>query len=129
MFYEVRLTIPKNTSAAAPVSTVIYIHPGTVKQIEIIFPHGCVGLVHAQLFYESSQVWPSNINSDFAGDDVRIVFNEDYEIKSTPFEIGVKGWNEDDTYPHTVTVRLQITTAEKTLLAVLQSFILGPRRG
>src|SRR5574341_393433 len=115
MIYETRLTIPKNTPATSPQTAVIPVHPGIVKRLEIVFPAGCVGLVHLQVFYWEHQIWPSNPDADFSGDDAHLEFEEDLEIVDLPFEFRVEGWNLDDTYEHTPIVRVLIIPFERDI--------------
>jgi hypothetical protein len=37
---------------------------------------------------------------DFAGDTFPIDWDEYYECYQPPYELKIKGWNEDDTYAH-----------------------------
>lgn len=132
MIYEYALTIPKNTPQETPVFGVIPIHPGIIKQVEVVFPPGPCGLAHIQLYLWERQVWPSNPNSSFMGDDVHILETEELEIIDPPFEIVILGWNDDDTYPHTPIVRVNLIPAASDLRTVLltllpQSTGPGPR--
>jgi len=128
MFYETQLLIPKNTPATAPVEAVLYIHPGAVKRISVFFPPGCVGLARCIIQYWERQIWPSNPDSFLSGDDISIVFSEDFEIIDPPFEFVVQGWNLDDTYPHTVTARVEILPNEKDITKILSN-LAAPRTG
>lgn len=127
MIYEKRLTIAKNTTEAAYASETIEIHPGIVKQVEIYFPPGCAALAHIQIFYWERQFWPTNPNSDFTGDNTLLSFPEDLKIVDPPFELEIRGWNEDDTYPHTPIVRIQMQSEKVTAVELLKVLALGPR--
>lgn len=126
MFYETRLTIPKNTPATAPVSTVLYVHPGVVTQVEVFFPPGCAALARIQIYLWEHQAWPSNVDSYFTGDGTQIVFPEDLELVDPPFEFTIYGWNLDDTYSHTPIIRVQVTPVEGTLKTILERLTTGP---
>ncbi len=123
MIYEITLTIPPNTAQAAPVTEDIPIHPGLLKQVEIIFPPGPCGLAHVQLYLWERQLYPANPDSDFMGDDVSIVEQEDLEIVDPPFVITALGWNEDDTFPHSPVIRLNVIPKEKDLKTVLLALL------
>jgi hypothetical protein len=127
MYYEKSLTIPKNTPSSAPVSAAIPVHPGVLKEVEVIFPPGPAGLAHVIIYYWGHQVFPSNPDSSFAGDDIKIEFNEEWDLPGVPFEFVVYGWNSDDTYPHTVTVRLGILPHDKDLLKIIAPAAVGAR--
>lgn len=125
MIYEKRLTIPKNTPQASPVTTTLPIHPGIVERVSVSWPPGPSGLAHVQIWYWERQLWPANPDSDFYGDDEVIDFPEDLEIVDPPFEFTIKGWNLDDTYPHTPIIRLQITPRDKNIRSIFQNLLLG----
>jgi hypothetical protein len=126
MIYEKRLTIPANTAQAAPVSTTVEVHPGVVKRVEVSFPPGPAGLAHCQIYLWERQIWPANPDSDFAGDDLQMIFDEDLDLADPPFEFDIVGWNLDDTYPHTVTVRLLILPYDRDLRTLIEALTLGP---
>lgn len=125
MFYEKVITVPLLTYPTDPVIEIIPVHPGVLTLVEVVFPAGCVGLVHLTLNYWERQVFPSNPDASFSGDDVAIRFNEDIEINEPPFEFKAVAWNYDDTYTHNVTVRLQITPHDRTIGNVLSTIIQG----
>jgi hypothetical protein len=126
MIYEQAITIPKLTQRAAPVSEVIPVHPGTVKQVEVFFPPGCAGLAHVTIWYWERQVWPGNPDGYFTGDGQSLTFPEDLELTDQPYSFTVKGWNEDDTYSHTPIVRVTVVPFDRDLVNLFQSFARGP---
>ena len=105
MFYSVDLAIPANTLVTAPVSLRVPLPPGTVRQVDVMVPRGHAGLSHLQIFRGANQVWPTNPDGNFNGDDVVITWQEDYDLDDAPFEFVLRAWNEDDTFAHTLTVR------------------------
>ena len=108
MFYDVSLSVPSLTLEAAPVSVLVGVSAGVVSRVSVMFPPGCAGLVHVRIFRSSHQVWPSNLDGSFASDGERIEFQEDYSVMDAPFEFRIVAWNDDDTFQHTVGVRLGI---------------------
>jgi len=118
MIYEKRLMIPRLTPKEIPATVEIEIHPGTLRRVEISFPPGPAGLAHLQIKHWERVLYPANPDSDFSGDDIQLVFVDDYEVIDPPFMFTLIGWNEDDTYPHTVTVRLQIAPFDNQNSAV-----------
>lgn len=108
MFYEFKLTIPANTTSAAPTEEVVEISPGRVVAVEIQFPRGCFALVHVAILQELHQLWPSNPDGDIAAEWANIHFEEDHLIDQEPYQLTLRGWNEDDTFPHTITFRFNI---------------------
>lgn len=127
MIYEKRLIVPKNTSESSPAETTLEVSTGVLRGIEIGFPAGCCGLVHAVIHYWERQIWPSNIDSDFSGDDEIIKFDEDYKLFDQPTAFTLKCWNEDDTFDHTVTLRALVKGEEEDLTSLLKSLVGTPK--
>ena len=105
MFYDFSFTIPANTTEADPQELVCKLTYGIIHRVEIIFPSGCAGLAHLQIREGLHQYWPTNPDGAFNSNDERIEFSEYLELYRTPYELVLIGWNEDDTYPHTLEVR------------------------
>ncbi len=111
MFYELPLTIPANTPAAAPVEDTLELSPGTITYVELQFPRGCVSLVHVKVRRGLHQVWPSNPDGDVAGENANISWADDYDLTEPPHQLTLSGYNLDDTFPHTITFRFQLVAA------------------
>lgn len=127
MIYELEIPLPKNTALATPAVYELPVHPGIVKQVEIYFPRGCAGLAHVRIFVWGHPIWPTNPDSWFTGDDTLLRYPEDLELRDPPFMFTIYGYNEDDTYPHTPIVRLQITPREKDLATIMARMFTGAR--
>ena len=67
------------------------------------------------------QVWPSNSEFDFHGDNGYITFPDTYLKLVAPFEFVAVTWNEDDTYQHTIHLRLGIVSDEVFMSRFLPS--------
>lgn len=128
MIYEQRLTLPPNTLPSAALEIDVAIHPGTVTLVEILFPTGCAGLAHVQIFHWERQLWPTNENGDFSGNGDPITFAEDYKVVDPPYLFTIRGWNLDELYPHTPIVRFQITPETGGVIGALSNLLTGPRR-
>lgn len=110
MLYQESLTIPPNTDSNVPVSQDMELLPGTITKIEILFPPGCNGLAHLEIYQKIHKLWPSSPDASFFGDTYPISWNEDYEVNEIPYSLTLLGWNLDNLYPHTVTVRIAMLT-------------------
>jgi len=112
VIYSWDLTTPANTPEDAPKEWVLKMAYGVIHQVNIIFPAGCAGLAHIKIFRGANQVWPSNLEGDFAGGDEVISFREFFPLETEPFQLEAITWNEDDTYDHTIIVRLGLLRRE-----------------
>lgn len=78
---------------------------GVITFVEVQFPRGCAGLVHASVRLGLHQLWPTNQDGAITGDDARVSWDEQYPITAAPFTLRLVATNADDTFPHTVTFR------------------------
>jgi hypothetical protein len=108
MIYDLAITVPKNTAKTAPVTEELLVHPGIVKQIDIMFPRGCAGLAHVRIFRSLQQLWPAYEEQSFAGDGFNLSWPEEYHVDDPPYAFDVVCWNDDDTFGHVVTVRMAV---------------------
>ena len=81
---------------------------GVIHYIEIGFPAGCAGLAHLVLLHGEHQLYPTNPEGSFAANGYVIPINDYFELFYAPFEITLRGWNLDDTFPHTLSVRINV---------------------
>jgi hypothetical protein len=109
MFYDFPLAIPRNTLASAPVQLEAVLVPGVVTRVELVFPRGCFGLAHVQIWEANHQLWPSNPDEDFAADDEVLRWSEEQPLTLAGATLTLKGWNDDDAYQHTVRCRFAVT--------------------
>jgi len=114
MNYELRLVVPKSTTEIAPVESTLTVHPGVVREVNVLFPRGCAQLAHAQILRWGQQVWPSDPNQDFSGDGETIDFVEEFHVEDPPYTFTLRAWNDDDTFPHTITLRVAVLALDTT---------------
>jgi len=111
MLYVFPITIPANTPQSAPTKTLLPLTAGTITHVMIQFPSGPVGLAHVFIRNGLNQVWPANPEAYFTSDDETIPWAEEYEMDTPPYQLQAYAWNTDDTYPHTITIRVELTPA------------------
>ena len=108
MIYRFSFTIPANTTEDNKIRTDIKLTKGIVHQIDIVFPPGCFALAKIAINDGLHQVWPSNPGQYFASDGEVISFKEFYELREEPHTLAVFTYNLDDTYSHTLVLRLGV---------------------
>jgi len=106
MIYTSNIIIPANTVAEQPICERLIITSGLIYKVELQFPPGCLGLAHVYIKDGGYQVWPSTPSTDFACDDYTINFEDTFMKQTEPFELQIYGYNEDETYEHTIQVRI-----------------------
>lgn len=112
MVYIHNLTIPSKQEEEYPFIEIMSLVKGLIYQIGLLFPPGCAGLAHVMIKDGLHQIWPSKEKTWFSSDAETISFDETYEILHDPAQINIVGYNEDDTWHHTITVRIGIVDKE-----------------
>lgn len=113
MFYRYSLTIPADTTQEDSLQIPLYLSYGIVHQVELGFPPGCAGLVHASIWHLEHQAWPSNPDHNFGWDDYNIrIINEHFPLLAPPYFMTLRAWNDDTIYPHTIVCRLGLKVPE-----------------
>jgi len=108
MFYSHALTIPAQTTKDDPEDYDLQVTAGLLHRVEVEFPSGCAGLAHLVIIRWGSQLFPTNPQGNFASDGRAIAFDDYYMLEAAPYLLRLRGWNDDDSYSHTVTVRVGI---------------------
>ena len=134
MLFHGTITIPKNTPQAVPKVIVFGIALGIITKIMVRPRPGHAALAHLVILHHEHQIAPSTENMELHGDAPPIDWEEYYESYQPPYELKLKGWNDDDTYPHTFDVFVAILPRKAILaLAIVDAIkgafgMLSPRR-
>lgn len=121
MYYEFAISVPKSTAQTAPVTQTLKLAKGIIQRIEVEFPIGTQALTHCQLTSHNFGQLPSNLSGSFATDGFRRVVESPLDFQSSPYIVKATLWNDDDTYPHKVTIIFDIVDS-KPILMVLSVF-------
>ena len=116
MFYDFAITIAADTAESDAVTQNLKLTKGVLHRFEVQFPAGCAGLAHIRFEQGAAHLFPTDPEGNFATDDFTIAFDDKVELVTAPFTIQAIAWNLDDTYPHTITVRIGILEGETAIL-------------
>lgn len=108
MLFTADVTVPKSTAEASPTTQILRLAHGILAWVSVLFPPGCAGLAHCVILHHEHQIVPSTENMNLSGDTHPIEWDDYYECYQPPYEFKIKAWNEDDTYAHTITIRVAI---------------------
>jgi hypothetical protein len=122
MIYALDITTDANTAKTAPKVTQLPITKGLVYRFELTFPPGSMGLMGLRVFSGNFQIWPSNRDSWFRGDDSLIAFDDVYLVSSEPYLFYVITYNEDDTYKHEALLRIGLVSEDIFMARFLPSY-------
>lgn len=115
MYYDFAITVPANTTESSPKTESLKLTHGIIHRIEIQFPIGTRALAHCRLQHHSFGQLPTNLSGNFASDGFTIPIDENLEFFAAPYSIKAILWNDDDTYPHTITIRIGILESKTAL--------------
>jgi len=99
--YKLAFTIPPNTPATNPAIAIWRIRAGAVNLLRIYVPPGHFGLAHLSVWSGNLQIAPLPEGTWFEGNDGWIEFEPTLEIVGGEVWLLLKGYNEDEAYPHT----------------------------
>lgn len=108
MLFQASIVIPKNTTEANPTIAILKIAHGIITKFMVRPRPGHAGLAHCVILHHEHQIAPSTEGMNFAGDAPPIDWEEYYESYQPPYELKIKGWNTDDTYPHTFDIYVAV---------------------
>jgi len=112
MIYISTITTSANTAKANAKKTIFEITRGLIWRIEVEFPAGCCGLMHVQIFDGLYQVFPATPTESLRGEAVTAGYDDLYLKDAAPFDLTIKTWNTDETYDHTIQVRIGLASYE-----------------
>lgn len=134
MLFQADITIPKNTTETNATTVILPIDHGIITKIMVRPRPGHAALAHLVILHHEHTIAPSSGTMDLHGDTFPIDWEEYYESYQPPYELKLKGWNDDDTYPHTFDVFVAILPRKAILaLAVVDAIksvfgMLSPKR-
>jgi hypothetical protein len=102
------ITTPHSTSYANRQKTVLPLARGKITRMDLQFPPGLQALAHIVLTRGLHQFFPTNPEGDYASSAETIWWPESEELDQPPFSLEAYTWNLDDTFPHTITVRITL---------------------
>jgi hypothetical protein len=123
MLFEASFTIPANTSSSSPTTQILEVAHGIVSKIIVLPRPGHAGLAHCVILHHEHQIAPSTEGMSFHGDTFPIEWEEYYESYQPPYELKLKGWNEDDTYEHTFDIYVAILPRKAIITTALTDAI------
>jgi len=119
MIYQTTIKTAASVGETDDNKTTLSLNRGLLYQIDVYFPPGPSGLLHAQIFEKGVLLYPSSENESFIGDNHYISFNDTYLLTLPPYEFTVKTWNEDTKYAHTVIIRIGLLTKDDLIVRYL----------
>ncbi len=123
MYYAWNLLLTKDGSEASKEKYILLMEKGTIIRCETSFPSGCAGLVYCHIDQSLHQVYPKNPDYQYSGNGEAIVATDEYDLNEEPFQLEFYGWNTDEIYDHTITVRIQIVPKREIVRLALSEIM------
>jgi len=98
------LTVTKSTTKDSPVTLEADLGLGTIEEVTILFPPGCLGYVKCVLLDYEHQFLPEHPAGYISGDDYVFVLPMSKEITDKAQKVTVVAWNTGTTYDHTIMI-------------------------
>ena len=108
MLFETSITIPITATQTNPTTVTMGIAHGIITKIMVRPRAGHQNLAHCVILHHEHQIAPSTEGMTLHGEFFPIDWEEYYESYQPPYELKIKGWNDDDTLPHTFSVYVVI---------------------
>jgi len=112
MLFKTDLEIPSGQEKDDPVSTTMKLCEGAITRSFVLFPSGCAGLAWVQIWLNGYQLIPWERGEWLRGDDHIIRDDSRYPVSEQPRLLTIYGYNEDETYPHTIQVGVEVSASE-----------------
>jgi hypothetical protein len=125
MLFQASITIPAQTTAADPTTEIMQIAHGIITKFMIRPRPGHAGLCHLVILHHEHQIAPSTEGMSLYGDSWPIDWDDYYESYQPPYEIKLKGWNDDDSYEHTFDVFVAVLPRKAIIATAVVDSVKG----
>jgi len=112
MYHVFNIETQRNTTRENPLETDMILPLGVIYKVRIRFPPGSAGKLGLQVFHLLHQLFPSNPDGFFCGDDEIIEFKEKYELTKEENVLVAKTWNESEYFSHSVIISFNVLPIE-----------------
>ena len=134
MLYAKHVLFPFGQTEATKTIEHFHISKGWIYRAWLIFPPGCAGLVKVRLLHQGHPIIPINKSDYVKADNYTFELPMYFPVPTEPFRVTFEGWNEDDTFNHTITLMLLVLPknvilpvgATEGIMESLKSLVLHP---
>jgi len=102
MWYRGSLTVPADTLESAKVVVDVPVCKGQITKFYRLFPPGCTGQVHLQVYYQTRQIFPSTSGESYIGDGSEILGDATMLLDEPEYVLELRGWSPGTSYDHIV---------------------------
>jgi len=113
--YFTKLKIPANTPVDKPVTADVKVEGEVLAELAYLIPPGWWALAHFAVFYGIKQNYPAEAGTWATGDNLYRPVPLRWHLPEPKTTLTIKGYNQDETYPHTVYLWLLTKPEEEAL--------------
>lgn len=124
MRYEFPILVTVDTPKILPVRYRCKLVLGDLVKVSVYFPWGCAGLAGVRILHYEHQLYPTNLDEWFIGNEIQIEFACAYPIREGRNQFYVEAYNLDDFYSHTPIVSFDVMPTG-TLLTTFSAWLEG----
>lgn len=117
------LTVPKSTTQTSPLIVEFNLPIGIINRLWLEFPRGVSGLAGVQIYRGVTQVFPLPAGVWFRSDNAVFNFAFSHDMTTEPYFIELRGYNDDDTYQHTIWIGFEMSGKPSDLSPQLQGLL------
>jgi hypothetical protein len=112
MQFTYPIEVEPDTAENSPTRVSTKLCVGVLKKVGVYFPWGCAGLVGIRILHYEHQLYPTNLDDWYTGNEIFIEFESEYMILEGANEFKVEAYNLDDFYSHTPIVSFNVLRGE-----------------
>lgn len=112
MQFTYPIEVEPDTLETDPTRVITKLCVGILQKVSVYFPWGCAGLVGIRILHYEHQLYPTNLDNWYTGNEILIEFKSEYMILEGQNEFKVEAYNLDDFYSHTPIVDFVVLRRE-----------------
>lgn len=112
MIFQATISTAASTTKGAYKLTRLRLTTGLVYRIEVEWPPPGSGLAGVAIFDGSLQLWPATAAEWFIDNGLLVGFDDLFLKEAPPYEFQIRTYNLDDTFAHSVMVRVGLVSKE-----------------
>jgi hypothetical protein len=112
VFFVWDITVPAGTAEASPKTQALKLTAGVVTRVDLKYPAGCKGMVKVRILHAEFQLVPLSRGEWVTGDNETVPTETFFTLPADLNSLKFAGCSPGTSYPHTVTVRVNVEPEE-----------------
>ena len=112
MFYAWDITVGASTLESSPKTQELKLTAGVITRVDLKYPAGCKGMVKVRILHSEFQLVPLSRGEWVTGDNETVPTETFFTLSPDQNSLKFVGVSPGTSYPHTITVRVNIEPEE-----------------